>query len=98
MGRRTFHEAKGMQTVTCYYFSDVCTLKLTDITNNPPIPLFSLNNRRLPSSSTEDVTVDSRDIDKVLSELAGMIGRWRLFRKFITESLKVGCHHSSLTY
>jgi hypothetical protein len=52
--------------------------------------MFSATSRR-PQSSTgiEEVIVDPRDIDKVLSELAGMIGRWRLFRKFITESLKV---------
>lgn len=63
--------------------------KLTDITNNPPIPMFSPSNRR-PQSSTgvEDGAVDPRDIDKVLSELAGMIGRWQLFRKFIIESVK----------
>jgi COG4 transport protein. len=36
----------------------------------------------------EDV-VDPREIDKVLTELAGMAGRWNLFRKFLSESLKV---------
>jgi conserved oligomeric Golgi complex subunit 4 len=52
--------------------------------------MFSLSNRRPPTStSVEDGAVDPRDIDKLLSELAGMIGRWRLFRKFIAESLKV---------
>jgi hypothetical protein len=52
--------------------------------------MFSPSNRRPPSSTgIEDVVLDPRDIDKVLSELAGMIGRWRLFRKFITESPKV---------
>ena len=52
--------------------------------------MFSSSNRKPSSySSTEDAAVDPRDIDKILSELAGMIGRWRLFRKFIVESLKV---------
>jgi len=63
--------------------------KLTDITTNPPIPMFSPSTRKPSSySNTEDAPVDPRDIDKILSELAGMIGRWRLFRKFIAESLK----------
>jgi len=35
----------------------------------------------------EDV-VDPREIDKVLSELAGMTGRWSLFKKFLVERLR----------
>lgn len=37
----------------------------------------------------EEAVVDPREIDRVLSELAGMVGRWSLFRKFLTESLSV---------
>jgi len=63
--------------------------KLSDISNNPPIPMFSTGNRRQPPSTTPDEdVVDPREIDKVLSELAGITGRWNLFRKFLSESLK----------
>jgi conserved oligomeric Golgi complex subunit 4 len=61
-------------------------LKLSEVSNNPPVPLFSSNIRRQP---TEDVPVDPREIDKVLSELAAMIGRWHLFKKFLSEALNV---------
>ncbi|KAF8061445.1 COG4 transport protein-domain-containing protein [Lyophyllum atratum] len=62
--------------------------KLVDITNNPPIPMFSPTNRRpLASINADEAAVDPREIDRVLSELAGMIGRWSLFRKFLLESL-----------
>ncbi len=60
--------------------------KLADVLNNPPIPLFSSNPRRQP---TEETVVDPREIDKVLSEVAAMIGRWHLFKKFLSEALKV---------
>lgn len=67
--------------------------QLTDITNNPPIPMFSSANRRPPSSmNPEEAPVDPREIDRILSELAGMIGRWSLFKKFLTESLSVFAH------
>ncbi|KAI0831802.1 COG4-domain-containing protein [Trametes gibbosa] len=36
----------------------------------------------------DDETVDHREIDKVLSEAAGMGGRWGLFRKFMYDRLK----------
>ena len=52
--------------------------------------MFSTGNRRQPPSTTPDEdVVDPREIDKVLSELAGITGRWNLFRKFLSESLKV---------
>uniref|UniRef100_A0A8H7Y2D9 Conserved oligomeric Golgi complex subunit 4 n=1 Tax=Psilocybe cubensis TaxID=181762 RepID=A0A8H7Y2D9_PSICU len=57
--------------------------KLTEVSNNPPMPLYS--SLRRPA---EDNAVDPREIDKVLSELAGMLGRWNLFKKFLSESLK----------
>ena len=41
------------------------------------------------ATGTEDDTVDAREIDKVLTEAAGMAGRWGLFRKFLYERLKV---------
>lgn len=50
--------------------------------------MFQSNPRKLQASS-EEFTIDPREIDKVLSELAGMIGRWHLFKKFLFEDLKV---------
>ncbi|KAL6309196.1 COG4-domain-containing protein [Sparassis latifolia] len=45
--------------------------------------------RQNMSASTEDEdTVDPREIDKVITEAAGMSGRWSLFRKFIHDRLK----------
>ena len=64
------------------------SLKLADITSNPPILMFQLNPRKLQTSS-EELAIDPREIDKVLSELAGMVGRWHLFKKFLSEDLKV---------
>jgi len=37
----------------------------------------------------DEGVIDPREIDKVLSEVAGMMGRWNLFRKFLSEALKV---------
>ncbi|KAF9228537.1 COG4-domain-containing protein [Gyrodon lividus] len=37
---------------------------------------------------TEVSDVDPREIDKTLSEIAGMSGRWCLFRKFLAEQLQ----------
>ncbi|GLB35270.1 putative COG4 transport protein [Lyophyllum shimeji] len=61
--------------------------KLLDITNNPPIPIFSATKRPPVSTNPDEAAVDPREIDKVLSELAGMIGRWNLFTKFLVEAL-----------
>ena len=46
---------------------------------------------RAPSATNpdDDDLVDPREIDKVLSEAAGMSGRWGLFRKFLHDRLKV---------
>ncbi|KAG6811170.1 hypothetical protein H0H92_008654 [Tricholoma furcatifolium] len=61
--------------------------KLADITNNPPILSSNVAGRRPPASSPDEAVVDSREIDRLLSEVAGMIGRWSLFKKFMAESL-----------
>ncbi|KAJ7109115.1 COG4 transport protein-domain-containing protein [Mycena epipterygia] len=64
--------------------------KIADIADNPPLTMASQNNGRrqqLASAPDEDV-VDPREIDKVLSEVAGMAGRWNLFKKFLSESLR----------
>ncbi|KAG6877994.1 hypothetical protein C0992_008804 [Termitomyces sp. T32_za158] len=62
--------------------------KLSDITNNPLIYASGPASRRPTSFHTEETRVDPREIDKVLSELAGLIGRWSLFRKFLVDSLQ----------
>jgi hypothetical protein len=64
--------------------------QLTETSNNPTNPLHSSNAARKPVN-TDDSTVDPREIDKVLSEVAGMIGRWHLFKRFIADSLKASC-------
>ena len=33
--------------------------------------------------------VNPRDIDKVISEVAGMAGRWNLFKRFLVDRLQV---------
>lgn len=40
--------------------------------------------------SADEDPVDPREIDKVLTEVAGMAGRWSLFRKFLYNRLQVG--------
>lgn len=65
-------------------------LKLSEISNNQPVPLYSSSGRRQPNpGQTDDPVVDPREIDRVLSEVAGMVGRWNLFKKFLSEALKV---------
>ncbi|KAG6850470.1 hypothetical protein H0H93_012891 [Arthromyces matolae] len=62
--------------------------KLLDIANNPPTAPSSYINRRTQAPSNfEEANIDPREVDKLLSELAVMIGRWSLFKKFLTESL-----------
>jgi len=64
--------------------------QLTETTNNPPNPLYSSNAPRKPVN-VDDATVDPREIDKVLSEVAGMIGRWHLFKRFLADTVKACC-------
>lgn len=40
-------------------------------------------------STLEEDQVDPREIDKVLTELSAMSGRWALFRKFLLDNLTV---------
>ncbi|KAF7359494.1 Cog4 domain-containing protein [Mycena sanguinolenta] len=65
--------------------------KLTDVAENPPLTLTSHNNaaRRQQSSMVPDEDlVDPREIDKVVSEVVIMVGRWNLFKKFLSRSLE----------
>jgi len=43
--------------------------------------------RRVVSAAEEDV-VDAREVDKVLTEISGMGGRWGMFRKFLYDRMK----------
>jgi conserved oligomeric Golgi complex subunit 4 len=47
----------------------------------------------------EEGMVDPREIDKVLTEVAGMSGRWSLFKRFLIDSPKVRdlCRYQTLT-
>ncbi|KAG1903982.1 COG4-domain-containing protein [Suillus fuscotomentosus] len=61
--------------------------KLLDVANSS----FSIAPTRKQSSqvsSQDDDELDPREIDKLLSEIAGMSGRWFLFRKFLVEQLQ----------
>lgn len=40
-------------------------------------------------STQDEDTIDFREIDKVLTEAAGIAGRWGLFRKFLFDRLRV---------
>ncbi|EIM90524.1 COG4-domain-containing protein [Stereum hirsutum FP-91666 SS1] len=60
------------------------------IANVVPSPIAaSPANRRQPTqgSAVED-EVDAREIDKVISEAAGMASRWNLFRRFLYDRLR----------
>ncbi|TFK42862.1 COG4 transport protein-domain-containing protein [Crucibulum laeve] len=61
--------------------------KLSEISNSPPVPLFS-NNRKQHSSRPEESNIEPREIDKILVEIAGMVGRWSLFKKFLSTTLR----------
>ncbi|KAJ3535520.1 hypothetical protein NMY22_g6447 [Coprinellus aureogranulatus] len=63
--------------------------KIGEVLANPPVTLLSMNQKRGQGQQADDNIIDPREIDKVLSEVAGMIGRWNLFRKYITEALTV---------
>lgn len=57
--------------------------KLSDIASSP----LALNTLRKSAHQTivDEDDPDPREIDKTLSEIAGMSGRWNLFRKFLLE-------------
>jgi len=63
-------------------------MKLADVSFSPS-GLRNLPINRKQNSQPADETTDPREIDKVLTEAAGMAGRWGLFRKFLSENLRV---------
>ena len=63
--------------------------QLSDVSNS----MVSMSApRKQFSTAVEMDEVDPREIDKTLSEIAGMSGRWNLFRKFLVEQLQVCTH------
>lgn len=87
-GRKTgLYNEKYLSSFQYLIVLNLLRQKLTETANNPPISLYS--NVPKKSLSTDDTSIDHRDIDKVLSELAGMIGRWHLFKRYLSHALKV---------
>lgn len=64
--------------------------KLSDVSNSTLLVQSSSSPsvRRQTSNAPDEDLVDPREIDKVLTELAGMAGRWSLFKKFLAEQLQ----------
>ncbi|KAI0003322.1 COG4-domain-containing protein [Russula compacta] len=62
--------------------TDVTTLNLPSATPSPTAV------RRPPPALHSEEDVNPRDIDKVISEAAGMAGRWNLFKRFLVDRLK----------
>ncbi|KAG8999188.1 hypothetical protein FRB90_012139 [Tulasnella sp. 427] len=61
--------------------------KIQDI-QNPYFSALAPQPQRRGTQATEEDGPDSREVDKVLTEVAGLAGRWALFRRFLTERLK----------
>jgi hypothetical protein len=81
--------------LTCIFFIFIF-IQLSEVQNNPPIPMFAASGRRQVPQGNEEPVIDPREIDKVLSETAGMLGRWAMFKKFLLESLSVCASYSPL--
>ncbi|KAJ8590363.1 COG4-domain-containing protein [Rhizopogon salebrosus TDB-379] len=63
--------------------------KLLDVSSSPfSVSPFISRKQPLQVSTQEEDDSDPREIDKMLSEIAGMSGRWYLFRKFLLEELQ----------
>jgi conserved oligomeric Golgi complex subunit 4 len=48
----------------------------------------TVGRRTTTLGSPPEDDVNPRDIDKVISEVAGMAGRWNLFKRFLSDRLK----------
>ncbi|KAI0303459.1 COG4-domain-containing protein [Multifurca ochricompacta] len=75
--------------------------KLADVTNvtfplTAPSPTSTRRSAVVPLPEED---VNPRDIDKVISEVAGMTGRWNLFKRFLLDRLKARqtCPHIALS-
>lgn len=75
----------------CQVLAERRLVQLSD-TSNPHSSISSslaVRRQAMPVSASDENEVDPREIDKILTEAAGMGGRWSLFRKFIYDRLKV---------
>ncbi|KAG8912577.1 hypothetical protein FRC02_005936 [Tulasnella sp. 418] len=61
--------------------------KLHD-TANPYFPSLVATTQRKAAYVQDDDAPDPREIDKVLSEVAGIAGRWALFKRFLADRLR----------
>ncbi|KAJ3877469.1 COG4 transport protein-domain-containing protein [Lentinula edodes] len=65
------------------------TRKISDITNNTPMSSMAAAGRRPQASlNQDDELIDPREIDQVIIEMSGMVGRWNLFKKFLLDSFE----------
>lgn len=65
--------------------------QLIEIATTVPSPMAAspaVRRQPMQGSMVED-EVDAREIDKVISEAAGMASRWNLFRRFLYDRLRV---------
>jgi hypothetical protein len=72
---------------------DVSSSTISTLSNSSPTVRRQISQLNAP----DDDIVDPREVDKVLSELAGMTGRWSLFKKFLAERLRVRPYHCPFT-
>ena len=92
----SFEEERAMQRkVSCLKFNKQTTplmlvFKLSD-TGAPNLRALSASPALglRPQLIVDEDIVDVKQIDKVLSELAAISGRWNLFRKFLFDRLSV---------
>ncbi|EGO21633.1 hypothetical protein SERLADRAFT_451655 [Serpula lacrymans var. lacrymans S7.9] len=62
--------------------------KLADVSRSPLSTLNTSSQKQaFHQVSVEDEVIDPREIDKASTEIAGMAGRWSLFRRFLIEQL-----------
>lgn len=61
--------------------------KKLSVIGSSPLALNTLRKQHSNTANEED-SPNPREIDKILSEIAGMCGRWSLFRKFLVEQLQ----------
>lgn len=90
LGRGAINETKG-NSETASILAHPDRFQLSEITNVVPSPIVSSPaTRRQPTQgSTVEDEVDAREVDKVISEVAGMASRWNLFRRFLYDRLRV---------
>lgn len=50
--------------------------------------MVAAGRRPQASSNQDDELIDPREIDQVIIEMSGMVGRWNLFKKFLLDSFE----------